>query len=1037
MKGEESSFRSSKIQEDFEGNYELRSQIYHNLMPFRVKEILIVSSLYDAFIIEEEGLIAELVTGQYQHLLLSQPPRITRVFSGEKALQKIKERRYDMVITMAKNIGMDPFEFGKKIKKIHIDLPVILLATDRADINQFQDGDITGGGIDKIFAWTGDPTLFLAIIKYVEDSMNVRYDAVNGNVRVLIMVEDSIYYYSMFLPILLTEVVQQTRRSLSEDLNEMQRQLRRRARPKIILAETFEGAMYYYKKYKDYILGILSDVSFKQEMEINQNAGYEFLQQIRKESPHLPILMQSSDPENQIKADLLDAYFLNKNSPTLLQDFQHFLLNHLGFGDFVFLLPKDEKQQKRRIQYIEAEEIHIQTAEIARASNMREFEETLQKVPLESIQYHSERNHFSNWLMARCEFDLAKELRPKKVSDFSDLNAVRDYLIAVFNETRRNKQRGVITDFAEQKFEFDSSFTRLRGDSLGGKGRGLAFMRALLTRYKIEEKYRNISIKVPSAVVVGTLEFDRFVTDNNLHHFFKNESLSDSEIAKTFLECEICNELKQNLLEILQHFRTPISVRSSSLLEDYQNHPFAGMYSTYLLPNNHETDAIRLKQLCQAIKLVYASVFFKEPKAYAGSLSLKIEEEKMAIIIQELVGSDYGGRFYPTFSGVAKSYNFYPISHQTPEDGIVNAAVGLGKAVVGGEKVYRFSPRYPGVNPDFSSPELVLEHSQRELYVLDTSKKDIDLYEPNVSTLNKLRTTDVRNDRSLELVASTYDRNDGVIRDGLSGEGVPLITFAGILKYDAFPLAPILQDLLFIGQKGMGCPVEFEFAVNIDPEERTPPTFAILQIRPFVVSQEQFDIGWDKKIAQKQILIRSDKALGNGLIHTIQDVVYVPSDRFDSSKTVEIAEEIGIINKSLMQSASPYILIGPGRWGTQDRWLGIPVRWDQISGVKVIVETALENFNIKPSQGTHFFQNMISRGIGYIDIPLHSENCFVDWEWLDNLKMEKKLNFVSHIHLPSPLHVKLDGRSGRALVMKPGKLTSTDIQKTGKTPKEP
>lgn len=1015
--------RSSRIRDDFEGTYDLGAQVYHALMPYRVKDILIVSSLYDAFTIEEEGLIAELVIGQYQHLLLSRPPRVTRVFSGEMALQKVKDHRFDLIITMAKNIGMDPFEFGKQIKQLYQDLPIVLLATDRADINQFQDREDVKEGIDKIFAWTGDPTLFLAIIKYVEDSRNVRYDTVNGNVRVIIMVEDSIYHYSMFLPILYTEVVQQTRRSLSEDLNEMQRQLRRRARPKILLAETFEEAEYYYKKYKDYILGVLSDVVFKKDGVNNLSAGFEFVKIIRNDSAHLPIMMQSTDLSNQQKADEVDAYFLHKNSPTLVQDFQKFLVNNLGFGDFIFLLPKETKLDKKKTSDLSLRNIHVQTTEIARASNMREFEETLQKIPFESILYHSERNDFSNWLMARCEFDLAKELRPKKVSDFSDLDAMRNYLISVFNEARKNKQRGIITDFDEQKFEFDSSFTRLRGDSLGGKGRGLAFMRSLIYHYRLEEKYKGIKVKVPNSVVIGTLEFERFISDHNLHRFFKNQTLTDSEIAKAFLECEICAELKNKLKTILQHFRTPLAIRSSSLLEDYQNHPFAGMYSTFLLPNNHDEDDIRLNQLCQAIKLVYASVFFKEPKAYAESLSLKIEEEKMAVIIQELIGSEYNGRFYPTFSGIARSYNFYPIAHQTPEDGIANIAVGLGKAVVGGEKVFRFCPRYPGINPDFSIPELILERTQRELYILNTKNKDFDLSNPDSNPIMKLQTTDIRNDGSLDLIASSYDRDDGVVRDGLLETGLPLITFAGILKYDAFPLAAILSDLLFVGQKGMGSPVEFEFAVNINQAKRSPPTFAILQIRPFVVSTEQVDIGWDDKVEKKQIFIQSDRALGNGLIHTIQDIVYVPSDRFDSSKTVEIAEEIGSINKTLLASASPYLLMGPGRWGTQDRWLGIPVRWGQISGVRVIIETALENFNIKPSQGTHFFQNMISRGIGYIDIPLRSDFCFIDCEWLEKQPVATKMKYVDHVHLPAPLHIKLNGRLGHAIILKPGEKT--------------
>jgi len=597
---------------------------------------------------------------------------------------------------------------------------------------------------------------------------------------------------------------------------------------------------------------------------------------------------------------------------------------------------------------------------------------------------------------------------------------MRDYLIRVFNDTRRNKQRGIITDFSGQKFEFDSSFTRLRGDSLGGKGRGLAFMRALITRYALDKKYDNVVIKVPNTVVIGTLEFDRFVADNDLYRFIRNEENNDEEIAREFISCEICDELKQNLARILEHFKAPIAVRSSSLLEDYQNHPFAGMYHTFLLPNNHKEDSIRLQQLCHAIKLIYASVFFKEPRSYAKSLSLKIEEEKMAIIIQDLVGQQYNGHFYPTISGIAKSYNFYPISHQTAEDGIANIAVGFGNTVVGGGKVFRFSPKYPNVNPDFSTPESILENSQRDLYVLDTSNNDAYLDKPFIDTLKKLNVSEIRSEGSLDLVASTYDRDDAMIRDGLSEGGFPLITFAGILKYDAFPLSSILQDLLEIGQKGMGCPVEFEFAVTIDPEKRTPPTFAILQIRPFVINKETIDLDWNN-IKQEQIFIRSDRALGNGLINEITDVIYISLDTFDSAKTVEMADEIGSINKKLISTSSPYLLIGPGRWGTQDRWLGVPVRWDHISQVRVIVETALESFNIKPSQGTHFFQNMISRGIGYIDIPLHSKDCFVDWGWLKKQKVQNKLTYVSHIRLSSPLIVKLDGRQGHAVILKPEK----------------
>ena len=1002
--------------EYFEENYELRRQVYHSLMPFKVREILLVSSLYDSFVIQEEGLISELVIGEYQHLLLSHPPRITRVSSGEKALTKLKNHKYDLVITLSKNIGMNPFVFGKKIKKLHPGMPVVLLAIDSADINLIKQKEYKGS-IDKSFFWTGNPTLFLAIIKYDEDKINAFSDTRKGNVRVIIMIEDSIRHYSTVLPLILAEVVKQTQRILSEDLNEMQRLLTRRIRPKILLAETFEEGMALYTQYREYVLGIISDVNFKRNSKADKNAGYDFIRLIKRENRHLPSLIQSSLPENRERAESIGAYFLDKNSLNIVEEFRHFLLKHLGFGDFVFLLPKDEKYIDKNANLETL--LHVQTTEIAHASNMKEFEEALQNIPLESLRFHADRNNFSNWLMARGEFKLATKLRSRTPSDFTDLDEARKYLINMFNERRREKQRGVVTDFSQQTFEFDSSFTRLRGDSLGGKGRGIAFMKALLSITNLEEKYKNVDITIPNVVVIGTLEFDRFISDNNLIMAIDKEGITDREIAQTFLKGKICDELKKDLSELLQHFKTPIAVRSSSLLEDSQNHPFAGLYSTYMLPNNHEDDEIRLIQLCQAIKLVYASVFFKDAKAYIESTAAKTEEEKMAIAIQEIVGKEYGGRFYPTFSGVAQSYNFYPVSHQTSEDGIASVAAGLGKSVVGGEKVLRFSPKYPGIIPEFSTPSDVLENSQRELYVLNTAKKNFNLLEKEDTTLKKIKIEKIKKDGTLNFIASHYDRNDGVIRTGLSDESPVLITFAGILKYDVFPLASILKDLLDMGRKGMGCAVEIEFAVTIDEENKKPPVFALLQIRPFVVSHEFSEIVWDEDINSKDVFIQSNKALGNGVIDNIQDIVYISPENFDSSKTIEIANEVGEMNKRLVKKDIPYILIGPGRWGTQDRWLGMPVRWRQISGVRVLVETALEDFNIKPSQGTHFFQNIISRGIGYINIPSESENNSISWKWLKNQNICRKLNFVTHARLPAPLTIKLDGRSGRALVMKP------------------
>jgi hypothetical protein len=914
---------------------------------------------------------------------------------------------------MSKNIGMDPYDFGRKIKKECPDLPVIILATDAADLHFCQE-HINETGIDKAFFWYGDTSLFLAIVKSIEDYVNAPYDTTNGNVQVIIVIEDSIRDYSMLLPVIYSEIVNQTQRSISEDLNEMQRLLRRRARPKILLVHNYEEGIELYKKFRNNVLGIISDVKVPRKEKLDPQAGHDFISYIKKDNPFVPTMLQSTDLENRKRAEEIGTFFIHKNSPTMIQDFNHFFLKHLGFGDFIFYLPKIKHKKgetdKRHHQELE---------EIARASSLKEFENALQNIPLESIKYHTDRNDLSNWLMARCEFKLATKLRPQKVSDFKTLDEMRKYLINVFNESRKERQLGVMTDFSQQKYEFEASYTKIGGDSLGGKGRGIAFIRTLLARYNFDKKYPDAKITVPSTVAIGTDEFDKFIHENNLQKFLDSKvDYSDAEIAKEFIKGKLSNNLQKKLRVILKNMKKPLAVRSSSLLEDSQNYPFAGMYSTYMLPNNHKDEKIRLEQLCQAIKLVYASVFYRDAKAYIESTSAKLEEEKMAVIIQELIGDDRNGKFYPTFSGVGQSYNYYPISHQKREDGIVSLAVGLGYSVVGGEQVLRFSPKYPNIITDFSNIDSILKNTQKKLYILDTKKSKIDLSEKEEKTLKKVNISDIANDGTLEYVTSTFDKNDEMIRDGFSKEGPHLVTFASILKYDVFPLAAILRDILEAGQKSMGSPVEIEFAVNFDVENKKPPVFAFIQIRPIVISQEQSQIIWDEKDFSKvRILLKSNEALGNGVFENIKDIVYVPPETFNSAKTIDIAREIGIINEKLKDT--PYILIGPGRWGTQDRWLGIPVYWSEISNVKTMVETALEDYNIKPSQGTHFFQNIISRGIGYINVKLNKKDSFLDWSWLDRQKPKQKLNYVKHIAIFTPLLIKLDGINGRALILKP------------------
>lgn len=977
--------------------HELPSQRLHNLMPFKIREILLVSSLYDAFIIEEEGLISEMVVGEYQDLLLSSPPRVTRVSSGKKALEKIKSGTYDLVITMSKNIGMDPFSFGRKMKKTSAGIPVIILATDSADLHICQDR-IHEKGIDRAFFWNGDTRLFLAIVKYVEDKINVNYDIITGNVRSIIVLEDSIRYYSMFLPIIYTEIVKQIQRCLSEDLNEMQRLLRRKARPKILLATRYEKGIELYEKYKENILGIISDVKFYKNGKLDKNAGHDFIEFVKNDNQNLPTLLQSSDPNNRKRAEKINSFFIYKNSSTLLQDFDDFLMNRLGFGDFIFLKPVDGKEE---------------TIEIARASNMEEFEKIMQKIPGESIRYHADRNDFSNWLMARGEFNLASLLRPKKANDFIDLDENRKYLIEIFKETRRKKQLKSVTDFSQQTFEFDNSFTKISGDSLGGKARGIAFIRSLIEMYNLNKKYEDLHIVVPRTGVIGTEEFDNFLKQNKIWEKLQHLSdFSDTEISTIFLRGKHSEELIKKLKTILMKFKKPLAVRSSSLLEDSQHHPFAGIYSTYLIPNNCKTLSERVDQLSRAIKLVYASVFYNQAGEYIKSTSSKIEEEKMAIIIQEVVGKNHDGRYYPTFSGVAQSYNYYPSPHQKRGDGIVHLAVGLGHSVVGGEKTFRLCPKYPNVS-EMDTPKSAFENTQNKLYVLDVNTSKANLSEIDTENLKKIKISDILNDVELEYIASRYDMNDDKIVDEFSKKGPQLITFSNLIKYGSYPFPELFQDLLRIGKYGMGSHVEFEFAVDMNT---TPPTFALLQLRPLVINKETSRVKWSQEEEKSEnVLMLSNNSLGNGVIEDISDVVFVKKDEFSSLKTFEIAKEIEKINRILVQEGRRYVLIGPGRWGTQDRFLGIPVNWSQISNIKVLIEVSLKNFNIRPTQGTHFLQNLISRDIGYASVSL-SENDFVDWNFLNSKDAEHDLTFVKHIRLNHPLTIKLDGKRGRTLI---------------------
>lgn len=972
-------------QSNDEKDYRQMFHDFFNLMRFKVTRILLVSSLYDAFTLEEDGLLTDQISGQYSEFELSTPPQVIRVSSGEEALEELRWRHYDLVITMARLADMDPFEFGQRAKSMQSDIPVILLLTERGDLATFHRPD-QREKIDKVFYWSGDSNLFLAIIKYVEDQINVKNDTKAEVVSVILVIEDSPRYYSMFLPIIFREVMEQTGSLIAEGLNDHEKLFRKKARPKIMMAESFEEAMEKYEKYQSHIIGVITDVSYDRGGKRDLEAGFNFIERIDKT---IPVLVQSSRDEHREKAEALGAPFLNKGSDTLLTDLRHFFRDYLGFGDFVFRLPGGE--------------------EAGRASDMREFIDIVKTVSIDSLRLHGGANQFSNWLKARGEFSLAMKLRAKEVGDFKDAEELRQYLIGAFRESRMMKQRGAITDFAQQTFEFEGTFTRLGKGSLGGKGRGLAFLGALLNRSNIQYKISNLRVNIPDTLVIGSDEFDRFMGDNSLHDAVKGK-LEDEDIRARFMKASISANTREALANYLRHVNWPIAVRSSSLLEDSQNQPFAGIYATYVLPNNCEDDDIRLEQLCQAIKLVYASTFSKAALSYIQSTVHMAEEERMAVVIQKLVGRGFGSRFYPLFSGVAQSYNFYPVAPLKRGDGIVSLALGLGNAVVEGEQVLSFSPKHPDVIPGFTTPEEALKNSQQAFYALNLEQTCFDLTVGENVTLLSLPIAKAEEDENLDYVASTYDANDNRLRDGIAAAGPRVITFAGVLKYKIIPLASIMEELMKIGQNGMGRPVEIEFAVSEDDAGK--PVVYVLQIRPLVTMREHkvVHVGEAEKSGA---IVLSDRALGNGVMEDITDIVYVPPELFDPSKTFEIAGEIGEINNEL---GKPYVLIGPGRWGTRDRWLGIPVAWDQISHARGIVEAALENFRTDPSHGTHFFHNITSLGIMYLTVPYGKKESFVDWDWLNAIVPETEKKYVRHLRVKTPLSIRVDGRSGLGVI---------------------
>jgi len=976
------------------GEFSTDFRIYHELMACKVRQILLVSSPYDAFILEEDGSLASRIINEYSGLNLSRPPRVTRIAEASRALEVIARKTVDIVLTTPHLDGMDAFSFGLEVKKIKPDLPVILLAHSPRGIYPAPENRDTRG-IDKTYIWSGNSDLLLALVKNAEDRLNVAFDTRRAKVRVLLLVEDSPLYQSWFLPLIYKEVVRQTQAVLGEGLNEEHRLLKMRARPKILLAESYDEARELYQAYKEYLFGIISDTRIPENGCLQADAGFRFLKQVREEIDDLPLLLLSSEPHNKSRAAQISADFLDKNSPGLLKELRDFFLDRLGFGDFVFQMPDGR--------------------ELSRAASLRELQAKLDRIPDESILYHADRNHFSNWIMGRSEIALASRFRRVTTADFDSVDAIRHYLAAGIQTMRRLRQKGVVAQFKKETFDTGvMDFVKIGSGSIGGKARGLAFMAALLQQSDIINRdYQGVEIRIPKTLVITTNSFEDFVDRNGLRHL-ATEKATDDEVTRQFLQARLMPWLTDDLRAFLTQVDYPLSVRSSSLLEDAQFQPYAGLYETYMIPNNRGSVERRLNQLVTAIKRVYASTYYEGPRAFGRNAPGKPQEEAMAVIIQELAGEAHGDWFYPTLSGVAQSHNFYPVSRMKAEDGIAHIAMGLGRTVVEGERTLRFCPAYPDILPQFSTVDDILKNAQRFFYALRIQDYPDDLSFQVNSNLEKRDIDDAANEPPVKLLAGTYIANEHRIRETTTIKGPRVLTFARLLQHDDLPLAAILQDLLALGKKGMGCPVEIEFSVKVGAGETGRREFCFLQMRPMAGGVESLSI--DIHPADREgAVCRSGQALGNGRYRHIRDILYVDPAAFDPAKTIQIAAEIGTYNAPLVSEARPYLLIGPGRWGSADRWLGIPVRWQDISGVGAMIEIRNQQLNADPSQGSHFFQNITSLGIPYISVN-ETRKDYIDWDRLQALPAVAEGVFVKHIRLEAALTLLIDGRSGECVI---------------------
>ena len=966
-----------------------------NLMTKRIFNVLLVANPYDAFMLEDDGRIDEKIFIEYMNLSLRYPPRFTQVSTEEETWMELQNTNFDLVIVMPGTDNSDTFDIARSIKVKYPNIPLVVLTPFSHGITaRMEHEDLSI--FEYVFCWLGNTDLLVSIIKLIEDKMNLEHDIKEVGVQMILLVEDSIRFYSSVLPNLYKFVLKQSREFATEALNEHQRTLRMRGRPKIVLARSYEEAMHLYNRYEKNVLGVITDARYPREGMIDPIAGIRLMEEIRKRDPFMPLILQSSESENRRYAARYEASYVDKNSKKMNVDLRDVVSGNFGFGDFIFRNP-------------------VTLEEVARVRNLKELQNIIFSIPTESLLYHVSRNHVSRWLYSRAMFPPAEFLKQISVEDVNDTDVLRKIIFEAIVKYRKMKNQGVVAIFQRDRFDRYSNFARIGEGSLGGKGRGLAFIDNMVKHHPEFSEFENATVAIPKTVVLCTDIFDEFMDTNNLYQIALSD-VDDETILKTFLNARLPDRLMEDFLAFFNVVNSPIAIRSSSLLEDSHYQPFAGIYSTYMIPNLEDKNEM-LRMLSDAIKGVYASVFYKDSKAYMQATSNVIDQEKMAVILQEVVGIQYGDRFYPSISGVARSLNYYPIGDEKAEEGTVSLALGLGKYIVDGGLTLRVCPYHPTQVLQTSEMEIALRETQTSFYALDLTNKGENFSLDDGFNLLKLPVKEAEKDDALQYIASTYDPYDMVIRDGIYPGGRKVITFANILQHDVFPLSRILQLSQEYGQREMRRPVEIEFAVTLNQKEKSG-TFYLLQVRPMV--DVKADLAEDLNlISEDKLLLKSFNSLGHGVMEDIYDLIYVKTDGYNAGNNPTIAYEIEKMNRKLLDEGKHYVLVGPGRWGSSDSWLGIPVKWPHISAARVIVEAGLTNYRVDPSQGTHFFQNLTSFGVGYFTINAYMNDGIYRQDFLDTLPAIEETTHLRHIRFDKPVVVKMDGKKKIGVVTIP------------------